>query len=295
MPRISAVYHLLLSVFCTGLLAASPAHALAPDAKAGASTAPPSAAQVRPAELLAPTVDPDAEARRAVADRQLELMLTTLEVAVKRDEFIENLSGLSRTSGQFDAVRKGLGAIYADRPLMRSLLKGIDTESTGWETNFRRNWAMRMASGMGRLSDESAMKLLRPLADTMSRFSPEQCASYGNGKARKVKNVFTEIMLPAMNAAEVQMFFDGFHDALIADLAALPMRPLPDATQLSQLMAKIDGMVPGTNGTPPKANECEALGQVVKAIDQLEQPQRSLAITYLMTVAGFHAQKVSAQ
>ena len=188
----------------------------------------------------------------------------------------------------------GLGAIYSDRPLMRSLLNDVDVDSPNWEQGFRRNWGARMASGFGRMSDESAMKLLRPMATTLGSFNREQCDRYVNAKKQTPpKNPFSDMMLPAMSASDVLQLLDGFHDALMADLSALPLRPLPNATELTNLNTQINQLLPAQKAGVEPPTSCEALTAVVRAIEHMEQPNRSLSITYLMTIAGFYAQKLS--
>ncbi len=238
--------------------------------------------------------DPQAAARNAVAERQMDLMLTTLEAAVQRNDFIEKVFGLPPSATQFEALRSGLGAIYSDRILMRSLLANIDVDDPNWEVGFRRNWGTRMASGMGRMSDESAMKLLRPMATTLGNFSREQCSNYVSAqKQSSPKNVFSGMLLPAMDASDVLQLLDGFHDALMADLSALPLRPLPNATELTDLTTQLNRLLPAQKAGAEPPTQCEALTAVVRAIEHMEQPHRSLSITYLMTIAGFYTQKAS--
>lgn len=230
--------------------------------------------------------------REEVNGRQYRMMLSTLQAYAQQDEFIEKMTGTQRNQPQFKALKEGFQEVYGDELLMLTILSMVPPDETDWTVKFNREWRLRIASGMGRLSDESAMKLLHPIGAAMGRLSAEQCARYQDPETKRSgTNSFAAILLPVMTDTDVRQLYGAFHDALLADMNKRPLRALPNKTELADVFAAIDRIDAQLRGGAKDATPCSSSRRLMDAVDKAPQPTRSQAITYLLTVTGFYVQK----
>jgi hypothetical protein len=230
--------------------------------------------------------------RDELTGRQNRMMLSTLQAYAQQDEFIEKMTGTQRTQPQFKALKEGFQELYGDELLMLSVVSAVPPDEADWTTKFDREWRLRTSSGMGRLSDESAMKLLRPISMAVGRLSPEQCTRYKDPETKRSgTNSFTAILLPVMSDSEVRQLYSAFHDALLADMNKRPFRVLPNKTELAEVFSAIDRINAQLQGGAKDATPCTSSRRLMDAVDKAPQPTRSQAITYLLTVTGFYVQK----
>lgn len=291
-PKRAAI-HLLAATLLSGLLLASPATRAAVAAEPSDATPPPAETGRLGAPSLPPLngAEPDADAAEQIA-RQRQMMVTMMQVKVSADDVITSMSGMAPSEPRFPVVKAALLDIFNDNALMLSIAGDLQPDDPDAKAKFMRSWMRRLASGMNRLDDDGAMNLLRPIGQTLGSFSKDQCTQYMTlTQQHQSGQAFSHYVLPAMSAVDIKAFYSGLHQALLADLNKRPLRALPDRAHMADAIAAIEKIDPRLKSAS-NGSSCETSGWLMAALEQVHGPQRSDAVTMVMTMAGFYAQGV---
>lgn len=213
-----------------------------------------------------------------------EIFAATFANAVQQDEFYEDTLKIPRNLASFGAFKSSMSALYTD-PLVLDWLYTQFERGRKRDEIFR-DLGTRFFNGVMRLNDAQSMQLLNAMGEMTGRLTPEQCELFQkpSEKDPKGENPMAK-MLAWMTPDETRRFFGGLHQSLRADLTNAPQRPAPSREQLGVMFAALGKEVPG-GLFKSSGNGCRDLNRIVSAVNRLEGPVRSHAITYLLYTMG---------
>jgi len=213
-----------------------------------------------------------------------EVFAATFATAVQQDEFYETTLGVPRSVASFGAFKEAMTALYTD-PIVIDWLYNQLSRGRKRDEVFQELGA-RLFSGVLRLDDNQSMQMLTAMGDMMGRLTPEQCDLFQRPKDKdpKADNAMTK-MLQWLAPDETRRFFGGLHQSIRAELTNAPLRPAPSREQFAAMFAALGKEVPG-GLYKSSGSGCKDLNRIVAAVNRLEGPVRSHAITYMLYSMG---------
>lgn len=274
----------LRGALAAGLLAwagAGPAPSLA--------AAPPGddAPRALPLPALVPQRDDEA------AQRQRQVLMTMVRASATRDETVARVTGLKPGTSKFAVIKESLGAIYADDAFLSGLLDSIDAGGEFQRERFTAEWGRRLVSGMNRLDDASALDLLGSIGATLGRLDEAACNRYMTER-KKPNAGFDTALLELMEEKDIRRFFGALHGAFRADLERRPMRPMPSSDDVNAVVAMLARIEQDPALKEKASTACGAAQVSIEMIERADPALRPAAITTMLSMAGFFAQKASA-
>jgi hypothetical protein len=199
-----------------------------------------------------------------------------------QDEFYEKALGVKRDLPAFPAFKEGIIAMYTD-PVV------VDFLYTKFQRGFRRDevfgeLARHMFGGILRLDDDQGMVLLNTLGNLMGRLSPGECQRFGEPVGNDRTGQFQKL-LQWLNGDETRGMVRALHQSTRAALTGAPLRVPLTREQTIATTKELERVVAG-GPQPTAGNPCRDAQRLVQAINRLQGPVRTQAITFLLQSMG---------
>lgn len=217
------------------------------------------------------------------ADLEREVLVARVRQVVRRDEFVERATGILRSAGNFAALKKALVEVYSD-PVLLDWMASIALQHRADPAGFEQEIAARSQDAVLRTTDGTILRMLRPIGTMFGRFSAHDCATFGAAVQAATPLSALGIVFGPMHDGEVREYLLAWRDAMLDAIANKPRRLLPEEAEVELVFARLDAMLVRNGGA--QDNECRVFSRMLPLVEQLDVKQRSIALTYMIAIAG---------